>query len=193
MRSIKTKQAKLLRKNPWLEKSQVTRELLQVASEPTDIEEKRRRVIKIADRMAKALRPHVPCEAGCTACCHMNTIIYEHEAKRLAEVSGRRMTTLPYRPVEVVVAEGAKYIFHRCPFLVNKRCSVYEDRPLVCRVHHSLSDSALECNPIVSPSGPPMYNPDIVEVPYRMINAAINPMEPWGNIAEFFPGLGDEA
>lgn len=31
-----------------------------------------------------------------------------------------------------------------------------------------------------------MYNPDVVEVPYRVINATVNPMEPWGNIAKFF-------
>ena len=191
MRSLKTKQAKLLRKNPWMEVGTVTRELQQVGTEATGIEEKRRKVIKIADRMVKALRPHVACEPGCTACCHMNTLIYEHEAKRLAEVSGRKMTTLPYRPMDVVLAEGNKYNFQPCPFLVKSRCSVYEDRPLVCRVHHSLSDTALDCNPFVSSGRPPMYNPDVVEVPYRVINAAVNPIEPWGNIAEFFPGETD--
>jgi len=191
MRSLKTKHAKLLRKNPWMEVGQVSRELQQVGSELTGIEEKRRKVIKIADRMVKALRPHVPCESGCTACCHMNTLIYEHEAKRLAEVSGRPMTILPYRPMNVVLAEGNKYNHQPCPFLVNNRCSVYEHRPLVCRVHHSLSDSALDCNPYISPDRPPMYNPDIVEIPYRIINAAVNPMEPWGNIAEFFPAETD--
>jgi hypothetical protein len=97
------------------------------------------------------------------------------------------VATLPYRPMDVVLAEGNKYNFKPCPFLVNSRCSVYEDRPLVCRVHHSLSDTALDCNPFVSSGRPPMYNPDVVEVPYRVINAAVNPMEPSGNIAEFFP------
>jgi Fe-S-cluster containining protein len=191
MRSIETKLAKLLRKNPWMEPRQATREILQVAAEPTDIEDKRRKVIKIVDRMGKALRPHVACESGCSQCCHMNTMIYEHEAKRLAEVSGRQMTALPYRPLDVVFAEGAKYNFLPCPFLVNKKCSVYDDRPLVCRVHHSLSNSALDCNPFIATQRPPMYDPDIVEVPYRMLNRAANPMEPWGNIAEFFPTASD--
>jgi len=191
MRSLKTKHAKLLRTNPWMETRQATREILQIGSEVSGIEEKRRKVIKIANRMVKALRPHVACEVGCTACCHLNTLIYEHEAKRLAEVSGRTMTTLPYRPMNVVLAEGDKYNDRPCPFLVDRKCSVYEDRPLVCRVHHSLSDSALDCNPFVSSGRPPMYNPDIVEVPYRIINAAVNPLEPWGNIAEFFPAETD--
>jgi len=52
---------------------------------------------------------------------------------------------------------------------------------------HSLSDTALDCNPFFSSSRPPMYNPDVAELPCRVINAAVNPMEPWGNIAEFFP------
>jgi hypothetical protein len=32
-----------------------------------------------------------------------------------------------------------------------------------------------------------MYDPDIIEVPYKLLNDAANPMEPMGNIAEFFP------
>lgn len=32
-----------------------------------------------------------------------------------------------------------------------------------------------------------MYNPCIAEVAYCVTNAAVNPMEPWGSIAEFFP------
>jgi hypothetical protein len=32
-----------------------------------------------------------------------------------------------------------------------------------------------------------MYDPDFIEAPYMALNAAHNPAEPWGNIAEFFP------
>jgi hypothetical protein len=39
---------------------------------------------------------------------------------------------------------------------------------------------------VAQQSRPPMYDPDVIEVPYRTMNAAYNPMEPSGNIAEFF-------
>jgi hypothetical protein len=34
---------------------------------------------------------------------------------------------------------------------------------------------------------PPMYDPDVITVPYRTMNAAQNSMESSGNFAEFFP------
>ena len=32
-----------------------------------------------------------------------------------------------------------------CTFLVNDRCSIYEHRPLACRLHISMSEDALRC------------------------------------------------
>ncbi|EEF24185.1 conserved hypothetical protein [Ricinus communis] len=187
-RNADQKVAKLIRKNPWMEPGAMTQGLLKVRAELTSIEEKRRKVIRITDAAVKALEPHVACGSGCSYCCHMNTIIYEHEAKRLAEVSGRKMTAVPYRPPNVVFSEGMQYNFMPCPFLVADKCSVYDDRPLVCRVHHSLSNDASDCDPFGDGLGrPQMYDPDIIEVPYKLLNDSANPMEPMGNIAEFFP------
>jgi Fe-S-cluster containining protein len=62
----------------------------------------------------------------------MNTMIYEHEAIRLAEVTGRAMTRLPHRPREVVYMQGDRFNGKPCPFLIKHRCSVYEDLPMVC-------------------------------------------------------------
>jgi hypothetical protein len=33
-----------------------------------------------------------------------------------------------------------------------------------------------------------MYDPDALEVPYAYVNHKARSDEPWGNIAEFFPG-----
>ena len=178
--------AKVIRKNPWIEPNTMRNGLLKLGAEPTSVEEKRQKVIRITDAMVKALKPHVACGPGCSYCCHMNTIIYEHEARRLAEVSGRKMAAVPYRPPNVVSSEGMRYNSIPCPFLVADECSVYDDRPLVCRVHHSLSNRASECDPLGG-GQPHMYDPDIIEVPYKLLNEAANPMEPMGNIAEFFP------
>ncbi|KQX96857.1 hypothetical protein ASD28_17350 [Massilia sp. Root133] len=187
---VQQKLRTLLEEHPWMASDVVEREIGVIANENASIRSKRSKVIAIANRMTEALAPHVACRAGCSSCCHMNTIIYEHEAIRLAEVSGRKMTRLPFRPSDVVFAEGLKFNGRPCPFLVENRCSVYEDRPLVCRTHHSLREDATQCSMEIPTSlqvRPPMYDPDNLELPYRELNVMHNLMEPHGNIAEFFP------
>lgn len=187
---VNQKLVALLAGQPWMGREQVDQELSNIARENASVKSKRRKIIAIADRMTAALKPYVACKAECSQCCHMSTVIYEHEAIRLAEVSGRKMKRLPFRMREVVMVDGDKFNGKACPFLVQNKCSVYEDRPLVCRTHHSLRDEASECSMErheVERIRPPMYDPDILEVPYMELHAAHNPGEPCGNIAEFFP------
>lgn len=180
----------LVEEHPWMEPERVGLDIGRIVGENASAKSKRRKVIAIANRMTEALAPYVACRPGCGECCRMNTIIYEHEAIRLAEVSGRTMTRLPFRPRDVVFADGMRFNGRPCPFLVENRCSVYEARPLVCRTHHSLRDDASQCSmdiPASQQVRPPMYQPDLLEVPYMELNAAYNLLEPVGNIAEFFP------
>lgn len=183
----------LIHEHPWMEPGGMESELRKIAPENTSPKLKRRKVIAIANRMTDALSPHTACKPGCSHCCYMNTMIDEHEAVRLAEVSGIKMKRLPYRPLALVYLEGDQFNGQPCAFLVDEKCSVYEDRPLVCRTHHSLHDDASLCDmsiPAALAVRPPMYDPDILEIPYREISAAHNEREPWGNIAEFFPEEG---
>jgi len=186
-----TAQAKmkaLLESHTWMVDDQIGQILSRIVRENASAKSKRRKVIAIANRVTAALEPYVACKPGCSDCCHMNTMIYEHEAIRLAEVTGRKMVRLPYRPLNQVALDGAEFNGKPCTFLVENKCSVYEDRPLVCRTHHSLRDDASQCNMnSANHLRPPMYDPDILEVPYMELNASHNRAEPWGNIAEFFP------
>lgn len=187
---VVSKLAALVQEHPWMEPELVERELATIARENASARSKRRKFIAISIRMTAALAPHVACKPGCSHCCHMNTMIYEHEAIRLADVTGRKMVRLPYRPRDVVVMVGDQFNRKPCTFLVENKCSVYEDRPLVCRTHHSLRDTSNACSmdiPAAQHLRPPMYDPDILEVPYMELNERYNPFEPWGNIAEFFP------
>lgn len=180
----------LFAEHPWMAPAEARRALMGAVTENASLKSRRRKVIMIADRMGAALAPHAACRPGCSHCCHMNTMIYEHEAIRLAEVTGRKMTRLQFRPLDEVTVAGMQFDGKPCTFLVENQCSVYADRPLVCRTHHSLGDSGELCssNPRVGTyPRPPMYDPDILEVPYMELNEGHNPMEPWGNIAEFFP------
>lgn len=180
----------ILERHTWMSPGSLSKELGKVVGENASLKSKRRKVIAIANRVTAALEPYAACKPGCSDCCHMNTMIYEHEAIRLAEVTGRPMTRLSYRPPDAVYQLGGKFNGKPCPFLSENRCSVYDDRPMVCRTHHSLNSDATACKigeTAVLRFRPVMYNADLLEVPYMELNAAYNPAEPWGNIAEFFP------
>lgn len=188
--TVQRKLRALVETNPWLAPEQMVRQIAKISNENASLRSKRRKVIAIVDRVSTALVPYVACKPGCSQCCHMNTIIYEHEAIRLAEVTGKTMRRLPYRERDEVAIAGAQFDQTPCPFLVDHKCSVYEHRPLVCRTHHSLRDSADLCStnvPRAEILRAPMYDPDILETPYLYMNDAHNPDEPMGNIAEFFP------
>lgn len=187
--SAQLKMKALLESHSWMMPEQIRQVLSRIARENASAKSKRRKMIAIANHVTTALEPYMACGPGCSACCHMNTMIYEHEAIRLAEVTGRKMVRLAYRPLDQIALEGYKFNGKPCPFLVENKCSVYDDRPLVCRTHHSLRDDAAQCSMNLADNyvPPPMYDPDILEVPYMELNASYNPVEPWGNIAEFFP------
>lgn len=187
--SAQAKMKALLDSHSWMMPEQIGQILGRIIRENASAKSKRKKMIAIANRVTAALEPYMACKPSCSACCHMNTMIYEHEAIRLAEVTGRKMVHLPYRPLDQIALDGDKFNGKPCPFLVENKCSVYDDRPLVCRTHHSLRDDASQCSMNFADNyvRPPMYDPDILEVPYMELNTSYNPTEPWGNIAEFFP------
>ena len=187
---VQSKLRTLVEAHAWMAPKLLQQDLSRIVAENASLKSKRRKIITIATRVTDALSPYVACGIGCSDCCRMNTMIYEHEAIRLAEVTGRKMVRLAYRPIKEVFAQGAKFNGQPCPFLREDKCSVYEDRPLVCRTHHSLLDNPTSCNMDIPPAKqtrPPMYDPDLLEKPYIELNVKHNPAEPWGNIAEFFP------
>lgn len=103
----------------------------------------------VADAFSEAIAPHVPCRKGCNQCCHISVAIFEPEARILAAASGRTMTKVErglQESAEALTESQAKYYGVPCPFLKDGECSVYEARPMACRAHHSLCDTAEQCD-----------------------------------------------
>lgn len=108
------------------------------------------------------------CQKGCNACCHQIVEVYTWEEPKIFQYIENRFTpkqkkqlnrnlkqwfkrfnrntrpadgTNPLTPQEMREVER---VFREerfaCPFLMGTSCSIYEARPLVCRVHHQTAN-----------------------------------------------------
>ncbi|MEI7612238.1 MAG: YkgJ family cysteine cluster protein [Betaproteobacteria bacterium] len=176
--------------NPWMEADALTHQIKRIMFENASARSKLGKLIALSDATADALKPYVACKPGCAHCCRVPALIYEREAIQMAKASGRTMVRLQFRPREEVLSSATKFFGQPCPFLASHECSIYEQRPLVCRVHHSLGDDGIQCEKNLQQDifiGVAQYDPDIIEMPYHSLVLTSKAREPWGNILEFFP------
>lgn len=72
------------------------------------------------------------CRAGCDGCCAPRFSVFEIEASRIRAALAQLDRTDPARRARV---RGQASSSAHCPLLVDGRCSVYEERPIICRTH----------------------------------------------------------
>ena len=75
------------------------------------------------------------CTAGCAACCHARFSVFAVEAAPIQGALARLAGADP--AVRARVRDQADDPAHadRCALLVDDRCSIYAERPLICRSH----------------------------------------------------------
>ncbi len=107
---------------------------------------KLQRIYRLADALGENRAPFVACKKGCASCCHMNITISAEEAARIGAASGRAAKNL----TKDIRRDVDAFAGVPCPFLdATGACSVYLDRPLVCRNHASFDEDATLCEPSV--------------------------------------------
>jgi Fe-S-cluster containining protein len=183
--------AAIIQAHPWLAPDKIARNTQKILLMNASTRSKKQVLIKLADQVNEAILPYAACNAGCSHCCSMPTLIYQYEAEQLAEVSGRPFKKLNPRSHTAVMARAVEFHGQVCPFLSQGRCSVYEVRPMICRLHHSLNATPENCICAESRIRKPViqFDPDWVEVPYHRLARQTKPAEPWGVIQEFFPDM----
>jgi Fe-S-cluster containining protein len=151
------------------------------------------RLYRLADEMKSILEPFVVCGPGCSHCCHLPTMIYQHEADAMAVAANRVARRLKFRLMPVALRAAHAFIGRPCPFLIGGHCSIYNHRPLICRLHNSLNDNPEDCLIVNGASSRAIHaiDPDFVEMPYFHAVMSWKPTEPWGAINEFFPLDGE--
>ncbi len=96
-------------------------------------------------------------DGDCSHCCYMGVLVAEADARVIAQATGARM--VEPAPDRVLSAEAMaqrtpeehaawavdKFKHVPCTFLKDKRCSIYEHRPIACRLHLSVDRDNLMC------------------------------------------------
>jgi Fe-S-cluster containining protein len=141
------------------------------------------RLKKVADKINAVATPHSACKTGCSHCCHISAIITQSEADSLAAASGRKAKRLA--DVSPTIEARDKWFKVPCPFLVKGRCSVYEDRPIVCRLLFNLADNPYFCDTAIPPQDSHVTMLNLHELEQGYVKAFIG--QTWGDIRDFFP------
>lgn len=74
------------------------------------------------------------CRPGCESCCHQRFSVFEVEASPIREALAQLARTDP-EARRRIRERGEDTELRECALLLDGRCSVYEQRPLICRSH----------------------------------------------------------
>ena len=104
------------------------------------------------DKYFKEQAEFLCCQKGCSDCCEKGDYpISELELKYIMHGYARLNNS-----ERIKIQENIKNLERggKCPFLINKECSIYKYRPIICRVHGLAY----------------IYKNDLVKVPYCVNN-----------------------
>jgi Fe-S-cluster containining protein len=137
---------------------------------------------KASDRLSKLVTPHSACQSGCSFCCSISVVICESEARAIAKATGRKMK-IPQGIPSLSVRD--KWHKVPCSFLKKGRCSVYDDRPIVCRLMFNMADTSEQCNTDIESKNSHVVTLNLKQMEHGFLGAFLN--EQWGDIRDFFP------
>lgn len=142
---------------------------------------KMNRMKKAAQALSQIVTPLSACRGGCSHCCNISAVITDIEAEALARVSGIRAR----RPKDGISSDAlGKWFRVPCPFLKKGRCSVYDERPLVCRLQFNIADTSQQCDTAIPPSESYVTMLNLSQLKNSYVEAFH--ANSWGDIRDFF-------
>lgn len=182
--------AALLAAYPEIDNGSFRKHAVAIVLENSSLKSKRKKFFELADLFNRTIGQYTVCQKGCAHCCYMPTMIYAHEAEILGQATGIKPAPVRYCDPSAVLEDAARQFGPPCPFLSKENsCTVYEHRPLICRLHHSLNNDPADC--VVAEDGRKVptakIDADLIELPYHGLVLRDAPKEPWGTIQMFFP------
>ncbi len=143
---------------------------------------------KWGQAIVDAIGENCACINKCSHCCYQAVFISKAEATEIAKFTGREMADVGVPLIEsigLIEESREKYTTKPCPFLKDGSCSIYEVRPIACRVNINLSKQSSLCDTVNHPKA---------SVPYAAIDGfhdnilmALGLMHPAEDIRGWFP------
>jgi Fe-S-cluster containining protein len=157
---------------------------MEIAKLPVSQRIRYNKLVKLVDQAAVDILPHTACRKGCSHCCHIAALISDVEAQRIGEAIRRKPVKTGAFPPDV---EGLrdKYFGVPCTFLKGGRCSIYEVRPLACRLHFNMADDPLFCSTAIAPQNSLVPALNLHGVDRALFFVTMG--SPHADIRDFFP------
>jgi Fe-S-cluster containining protein len=112
------------------------------SKEPTRI--RLRKLWALTDDITAFTKGNVACHEGCSHCCHIAVSVLQPEAEMIGQLIGRKPKSPKSDKIGEVPVLPLGYD-NPCTFLKDDRCSIYEHRPLTCRIYASVEDNEDPC------------------------------------------------
>ncbi len=151
---------------------------------------------RAADAGTQEVAKLAACRDGCSHCCHQAVVLSKAEAQIIAKAIGATLNPAAGRLGMFTENLNAaklemqrRYAGQACVFLRAGRCSIYLQRPLVCRLLVNLDDDDLLCQ-IVDEGESPVV--PYLNMGHQEIRAAIllGSHQSYDDIREWFTDMG---
>jgi Fe-S-cluster containining protein len=96
---------------------------------------------QMAETFADAVAPQAACADACDGCCHQPVSVTLQEA----ELISREIGVPLQMPGQWSTLPVMKYAGQPCVFLKDSRCTIYQHRPMVCRLIFNMDADSLLC------------------------------------------------
>ena len=166
------------------ELNDLLRQLRQAQTPAVPAKTKVIRLRHIAGEWSRAFASKTACASGCSHCCNLGVMVPKSEAKLMAKAIGRQLVE-PDQNLDLHSAtERNSFLGTPCSFLADGRCSIYQHRPMMCRMLVNMDSVDLLCRIV-----------DGVDVPVPYLNtlelkayfAFLTQTEQFADIREWFP------
>lgn len=98
---------------------------------------------RITQSVSEIATQSTACKKGCSYCCYQSVSVCELEARAISKLTGRIYKKPEYTSV---FKDRQMYRGDPCTFLSNGKCSIYAERPIICRTHVNMSCIAELCD-----------------------------------------------
>lgn len=170
----------LRQEHPWLER---LGEMAHAASAAPGSFVRLQKLWTLANRVNAAILPHTPCKAGCAECCRISVVLSDVEAQAIGKAIGQKPRRVRAQASREQLVR--QYFGHACTFLVENQCSIYDNRPLACRAHLSIADSAFFCDTAIPPEDSMVPEVDVMALMHGYASAFQRGI--FADIRDFFP------